>query len=137
MESLESTRQRAESVQSTIHEDRIAGKRIFFDDTLQFGAQVDSDATSDENSRCKSCRGQRTEKARDNPSVATGERQEQEGGYSGSTKRQKESPLWCTDGHMSPLNAELEPKLHKYKGSVVLSGDIVKDDSGAYAVYTK
>ena len=28
-------------------------------------------------------------------------------------------------------NAKLEPKLQKYKGRVVLSGDIVKDDSGA------
>ena len=28
--------------------------------------------------------------------------QEEEGGYSGSTKRQKESPLCCTDGHVSP-----------------------------------
>ena len=34
-------------------------------------------------------------------------------------------------------NAELEPKLHKYKDRVVLRGDIVKDDSGAYAVFTE
>ena len=27
-------------------------------------------------------------------------------------------------------NAELEPKLQKHKGRVVLRGDIVKDDSG-------
>ena len=33
-------------------------------------------------------------------------------------------------------NAELEPKLQKYKGRVVLRGDIVKDDSGACAVFT-
>ena len=33
-------------------------------------------------------------------------------------------------------NAELEPKLQKYKGRVVLRGDIVKDDPGAYAVFT-
>ena len=33
-------------------------------------------------------------------------------------------------------NAELEPKFQKYKGRVVLRGDIVKDDSGAYAVFT-
>ena len=33
-------------------------------------------------------------------------------------------------------SAELEPKLQKYKGRVVLTGDIVKDDSGAYAVFT-
>ena len=34
-------------------------------------------------------------------------------------------------------NAELEAKHRKYKGRVVLRGDILKDDSGAYAVFTE
>ena len=34
-------------------------------------------------------------------------------------------------------NAELEEKHQKYKGRVVLRGDIVKDDSGSYAVFTE
>ena len=34
-------------------------------------------------------------------------------------------------------NAELEVKLQKYKGRVVLRGDIVEDDSGSYAVFTE
>ena len=34
-------------------------------------------------------------------------------------------------------NAGLEPKLQKNKGRVVLRGDIVKDDSGACAVFTE
>ena len=34
-------------------------------------------------------------------------------------------------------NAELEAKLQKYKGRVVLRGDIAKDDSGSYAVFTE
>ena len=34
-------------------------------------------------------------------------------------------------------NAELEAKHQKYKGQVVLRGDIVKDDSGSYAVLTE
>ena len=63
----------------------------------------------------------------------------QEGGYSGSTKRQNEGPLCFIEGmeicHLK--NAELEPKLQKYKGRVALRGDIVKDDSGAYAVFTE
>ena len=33
-------------------------------------------------------------------------------------------------------NAELETKHQTYKGRVVLRGDIVKDDSGSYAVFT-
>ena len=31
-------------------------------------------------------------------------------------------------------NSELEPQFQKYKGRVVLRGDIVKDDSASYAV---
>ena len=34
-------------------------------------------------------------------------------------------------------NAELEAKHQKYKRPVVLRGDIVKDDSGSYAVFTE
>ena len=34
-------------------------------------------------------------------------------------------------------NAELEAKHQKYKGRVVLRGDILKDDSGSYAVLTE
>ena len=32
-------------------------------------------------------------------------------------------------------NSELEPRFQKYKGRVVLRGDIVKDDSGSCAVF--
>ena len=34
-------------------------------------------------------------------------------------------------------NSELELHFQKYKGRVVLRGDIVKDDSGSYAVFTE
>ena len=34
-------------------------------------------------------------------------------------------------------NVELEAKHQKYKGQVVLRDDIVKDDSGSYAVFTE
>ena len=34
-------------------------------------------------------------------------------------------------------NAELDAKHKKYKGRVVLRGDIVKDNSGSYAVFTE
>ena len=34
-------------------------------------------------------------------------------------------------------NAELEAKHQKFKGRVVLRGDIVKDNSGSYAVFTE
>ena len=34
-------------------------------------------------------------------------------------------------------NSEMEPQYQKYEGRVVLRGDIVKDDSGSYAVFTE
>ena len=34
-------------------------------------------------------------------------------------------------------NVELEEKHQKYKGRVVLRGDIMKDDSGSFAVFTE
>ena len=34
-------------------------------------------------------------------------------------------------------NSELEPKFQKYKGRIVPRGDMVKDDSGSYAVFTE
>ena len=34
-------------------------------------------------------------------------------------------------------NAELEAKHQKYEGQVMLRGDIVKDNSGSYAVFTE
>ena len=34
-------------------------------------------------------------------------------------------------------NSELESQYQKYTGRVVLRGDIVKDDSGSYAVFTE
>ena len=42
------------------------------------------------------------EETRDNSSMVFGKSQEQKGGHSGSTKRHKESPLYYTDGHLSP-----------------------------------
>ena len=35
------------------------------------------------------------------------------------------------------IDAEVEAKHQKYKGRVVLRGDIVTDDSGSYAVFTE
>ena len=58
-------------------------------------------------------------------------------GHPRGTERTKNSPFCHADGHLSsPKIAELEPKYQKYTGRVVLRGDTVKDDSGAYAVFT-
>ena len=46
-------------------------------------------------------------------------------------------PMWRNALYVTSKNAESEPKLQKYTGRVLLWGDIVKDDSGAYAVFTE
>ena len=111
---------------------------FYFDDPLQFVSQVYSDASSEENPGCESSSRQGMEEAADNSSIATGESQEQEGSYSRSTERHKKKIHFATLMDICHLqNAELEAKLQKYKGRVVLRGDIVKDDSGSYAVFTE
>ena len=48
------------------------------------------------------------------------------------------SSFCLPDGHLSFAEiAELETKHQQYKGRVVLRGDIVKDDSGSFAVFTE
>ena len=42
-----------------------------------------------------------------------------------------------TDGHLSFEECRMETKHPKYKGRVALRSDIVKDDSGSYAVFTE
>ena len=54
-----------------------------------------------------------------------------------NNERRKDHTLCVVDGCLSSENAELEPKFQKYKGRVVLRGDIVKHDSGSYAVFTE
>ena len=50
----------------------------------------------------------------------------------------KESPLCCIYGHLSSQKKRSENQnFQTYRGRVVLRGDIVKDDSGAYAVFTE
>ena len=46
-------------------------------------------------------------------------------------------PVFLADGHMSFEKCRIGVKAPKYKGRVVLRGDIVKDDSGSYAVFTE
>ena len=78
------------------------------------------------------------EEGRNNPSMEHGESQEHEGGYSRSTKWHNKKVHFATLMDMCHLkNAELEQKIQKYKGRVVVRGDIVKDDSGACAVFTE
>ena len=46
-------------------------------------------------------------------------------------------PLCFIDDICHLKNAELQAQFQKYKGRVVIRGDIVKDDTGAYSVFTE
>ena len=113
--------------------------RFFFDDPKQIGSQVYFRCHKRRKFRMQKLQWTRNGKkqTRDNPSMATGERQEQEGGYSRSTTRKMKVHFATLIDICHLKNAELEPNFQKYKGRVVLRGDIVKDDSGAYAVFTE
>ena len=112
-------------------------KIVSFFATLQFGTQTHSDASSDENSWSKSSSGQRMWKTWENFGMGPDESQKQD-----------RADRWSKDEgakvHFASLmdichlkNAELETNHQTYKGRVVLRGDIVKDDSGSYAVFTE
>ena len=102
MESHESTRQRVESSLLAKHKDDIAGKGFssmtHYNSVHKFIPMPQVTKIPD----AKAAVGKGMEKARDDPSMEFGKSQEQKGGYSGSTERQKESPLRFIDGHMSP-----------------------------------
>ena len=77
------------------------------------------------------------ENTRDNSIVGFGKSQEHKGCYSVEAQRDKKKVHFATLMDLCHLkNAELESKIQKYKGRV-LQGDIVKDDSGAFAVFTE
>ena len=99
MEAHESTRKRLES---SLPKDHIAGKGY---NSMSHCNWVHKFIPMPQAMRipdAKSSSGQGMEEARDDSSMEFGKRQEQKGGYSGSTMRQKESPLCHTDGYMSP-----------------------------------
>ena len=76
------------------------------------------------------------EQAWDNSSMGREKSHEPKGGHQRGTDKQQSSHCFIMDlCHLK--NSELEPQFQKYKGRVVLRGDIVKDDSGSYAVFTE
>ena len=69
--------------------------------------------------------------------MAADESQEQKGGHSGSTVRRQNGPFCYSDGHLSSQEFGVGTTNSKSKGRVVLRGDIVKDESGSYAVFAE
>ena len=69
--------------------------------------------------------------------MASDESQEQKKGHPKGTKRGKDSSFCYANRFVPPQELGLGAKFQKYKGRVVLRGDVVKDDSGSYAVCTE
>ena len=115
----------------------ILQERWKFITALQFGSQVYSYASSCENSCSESSGGQgmgKMEKISAWNLTKVRSRKEviDEAKTSGATVHFASLMDIC---HLK--NAELEAKHQKYKGRVVLRGDMVKDNSGSYAVFTE
>ena len=98
-----------------------------------FGAQVHSYAAGTENPGCKGSSGKGMKEARNDPSLATGKGKEQKRRFILEAQRDRRKVHFAALMDLCHLKkAELKPKIR-----VVLRGDIVKDDSGACAVFTE
>ena len=124
------------------HEDHIAATGLnslihSFTQPLQFGTQVYSDASRIKKTGCKGSSGKIVGKMAKVPAwqltkVRNKNEVIDEARNDGRKVRFASLMDLC---HLK--NSELEPQFQKYKGRVVLRGDIVKDDSGSYAVFTE
>ena len=103
--------------------------------SVQFSAQIHSDASSNENTGCKGSRGKRMGKLEKIPAwQLTKVRNKNEVIAEARNEGRKVHFASLLDlCHLK--NSELEPQFHK--GRVVLRGDIVKDDSGSCAVFAE
>ena len=136
-EASESTRMRMEDSLPNHHEDHIVGKWKF-SERLQFGSQIYSCASSYAKiPAAKAAVDKECEKFEKIPAWdLTTVRSKSEVIDEARTKGAKVHFASLMDiCHLK--NAELETKHQKYKGRVVLRGDIVKDDSASYAVFTE
>ena len=75
-------------------------------------------------------------KTRENTSMAADESQKQKGMIDEARNDGRKVHFASLMDLCHLKNSDYEPKIQKYKGRVVLRGDMVKDDSGSYAVFT-
>ena len=132
MEARESTRKRLESTSPRIHDDHIAGKGFnstsYYNLVHKFVPMPQAMKIPD----AKAAVGKEWEKLETMSAW-----QLDKVGYSGTTKREERVHFAASMDICHLKNAESEPKHQKYRGRVVLRGDIVKDDSGACAAFTE
>ena len=108
-----------------------------FTEPFQFSAQICSYATSIKNTGCKGSSGKRRGILEKIPAwQLTIVRNKKE--VIDEARNEGRKVHFASLMDLSHLkDSELEPQSQKYKGRVVLRGDIVKNDSGSYAVFTE
>ena len=112
-------------------------KRNEFIDSLQSCATKCSNASSNENTRCKSSSGERMGKTWENTGMAAHESQPHKWGDRWSKEWGQNSSFCIVNGPLSSQEFGAGASVSKYKGRVVLRGDIGKDDTGPFAVFTE
>ena len=132
----ESTRPRLEGAGHKPHEDHITAKRDEFYDSLQSCAQIHCDASSILKKDAKAEVEKEWEKLKKIPAWQLTKVRNKKEVIDEANKGRKVHFASLMDlCHLK--NSVLEPQYQEYKGRVVLRGDIVKDDSGSYAVFTE
>ena len=137
LEASESTRMRIKESLPNYHEDHIAGKGDNSMQLFKIGSQIYSKPQAMKIPAAKAAVDKEWEKLENIQAWdLTKVRSKKEAIDEARTMGAKVH--FASLMHICHLkNAELETKHQKYKGRVVLRGDIVKDDSGSYAVFTE
>ena len=132
VETDESTRKRLEGTLQKDHEDHIAGKRI---NSLNHYNLVHKFIPMLKQRKYRKQKQQWTKNGKNSAWQRTKVRNKKEV-IDDAKKESKTVHFASLVDTCHPKNSELEPKHQKYEGRVVLRGDIVKDDSGSYAIFT-
>ena len=132
-----SSRQRIASVTERIHEEHIAGKgqnSVFHSNLVRkFIPMPQAMKIPD----AKAAVDTEWKKVETIPAWDVKKSQEQKKGHEEAPKNNNKVHFGSLMDLCHLKNSELEPQFQKYTGRVVLRGDIVKDDSGACAVFTE
>ena len=116
----------------------MAERGFQFVESSQSCAQTGSHTPCNEDSGRKRRSRQRVRKTEGPASMARDESQKQKKEVIQQAQQEGRTVHFATLMDLCHFkNSELEPKFQKHKGRVVLRGEVVKDDTGSYAVLTE
>ena len=108
----------------------------FFHITFTFFFNIFANASRIKDSRCKGCSGKEWENLEKIPAWQLTKVRNKKEVIDEARNKGRKVHLASLLGLCHLKNSELELQFQKYKGRVVLRGDIVKNDSVSYAVFT-